>query len=141
MIYINSKKYSYIINTSFDHIDNVALPQWLNKPESLDSRIWNNNVQKITYIIRANDLEKYQLDKLLKSCSYIMVYDETYNRYFLTWFTSIKSSWEGNKNYSLPWKIEIKFISLSETNNGYYGFQLIDATHGFQSGFERIYFT
>lgn len=139
MVTIDGVKYNYVLDVAFGYGDHVALPEWINLDEELDSNVWNKHVQSISYTLRLNDMERWRIEKLFRNHKKIVLYDDIIRQFFLIFITSISVNYENYKNIEYPWVTEISVVTCAKYLF-FYGFEIIDENTKFEDGFERIVF-
>lgn len=138
-VVINRYTYKNVLDVSYDHVSKSTLPKWINELEAINTKVWNRNIQRISYVLRVSDIEKWKLDQLLKQHRTVTIRDIPSEHYFMVWIISMGVELESKVNAKYPWKVTIEVISVAETSN-YIGFEWIDASNMFEDGFQRIYF-
>lgn len=134
MVKINDVTYDYIIDTEYTGFDDSHLPEWLNNNADINDNFWNKKTKKISYTLRLNDSQKWEIEQLLKAHSYIYLYDDIQNKYFIVMITSISSKYIIAENYLYPWMLTVDLIVAADSSE-YLGFQI----QVFSSEFERIF--
>lgn len=112
-ITLDGNNYTHIIGTEFAEVKRVHLPEWINiagsDPEIL-TNVWNEGVLKITYMLRASDAEKWELDQDLLGHILVNLTDAFYTIDHDVWVSKITAVYERRINNSKPWRITVELI-------------------------------
>ena len=110
-ITLNLVEYDYIIDTEILTGENLAtLPEFINQSPSVDTNVWNKNVERVSYTMRVSDAQKWVLDQLLASCTAVALVDATYGYTNNVWCTGIRAEYNRKKNDTYRWEITVELI-------------------------------
>lgn len=113
-ITLNGNTYTHIIDTEFIEVTRVHLPEWINiagDPE-INTNVWNEGVLKITYMLRVDDANKWELDQMLEGHIPIHLLDTHYGIDGDVWLQKITAIYERRLNNTKPWRMIIEFIYI-----------------------------
>ena len=114
-IVLDGNEYDHIIDTGFTESKVVHLPEWINDPTpDIDTNLWTRKIGVITYTLRVTDAEKWTLDQILTGHSLVILKDDIYRLKLSginVWLKSIEVEWEGNINWTNPWKVTLELIT------------------------------
>lgn len=110
-ITLNSVEYDYIIDTEILTGENLAtLPEFINQSPSIDTNVWNKNVERVSYTMRVTDAQKWVLDQLLVGHTVVALVDTTYGYTNNVWCSSIEAIYNRKQNDTYRWEITVELI-------------------------------
>jgi len=112
-IVLDENTYDFIIDTDFVTSSIVSIPDFIRQSPSLDDNIWSKNVLRLVYVMRVTHAEKWILDQLLASHKLVTLVDDIYSGNGDVWVESLEEVYEGDINWSKPWKVTIEMITES----------------------------
>lgn len=107
------KELNHIIGTEFMEMKRVMLPEYINDPTpDIDTNVWNEGAFKITYMLRVDDANKWELDQILEGHVPVSLTDAFYGISGNAWLQKITAVYEKRINSAKPWRMTIEFIYI-----------------------------
>jgi hypothetical protein len=89
----------------------VAVPDWVNQSPSIDTNIWSKSKEVIMYSVRLSDVGLGKLRTLQTTHTLIDYNDSVYGKSSKhVWINNADATWDGENNWTLPWKVVITLI-------------------------------
>jgi len=89
----------------------VSTPSWINvsNPSDLvDENVWSRSVERITFLCRLNDDDKWTLEQSANGMSTVTLDDR--GTEMTVWIARITSKYDAKNNWSKPWLVEVELI-------------------------------
>jgi len=107
-IQINSYGFT-VIDMNVDDTTTIFTPTWLNTSPSLDTSVWNKEIEEVSYTVRATHYGKWVLDQVLIGHVLVNLTDDHYGIDTNVWMREISIEHD-QTNRSKPWKITVSLL-------------------------------
>jgi hypothetical protein len=109
-ISIGEIEFSCILSFEIGDINKVQLPKWINETESINENFFSKELSKINYIVRCNNLQKWNIDEILRAHSLINLTDEIYGLDTDVFIINLDIDYSFSNN-TYPWIINITMVT------------------------------
>ena len=108
--------FPFVINFRKTNKKSAMIPNWVNRPESVDSYFWNKSLIELEYTYRATDDEKWDMDQSLRAHVKVEFSDYIHNLFSTddggVWISKVNANWD-HTNWERPWKVTVTLLVMA----------------------------